>query len=300
LKINQTRFRVFFTVTVCLIFLLSCKERVETFFSQENEKSVKGKERLACPVIRSSVGLPISTRFSPPYGFKRNEVEKGSFAFYLRNFPLLAGNVKVRLYDGSFKEDQSVHAGVLDIDVGDRDLQQCADAIMRLRAEHLMEQKKYDEIAFNFTNGWRFEYSKWRAGNDLVVQGNNTEWKSGARPKESYEDFRDYLDEVFMYAGTLSLSKELTPKNLSDIEIGDVFIKGGSPGHAVVVVDLAVNEQTGDKAFILAQSYMPAQQIHILKNLENLSISPWYLISEIDGTMNTPEWTFELNSLMHF
>ena len=52
----------------------------------------------------------------------------------------------------------------------------------------------------------------------------------------------------------------------TSLQPGDVFIKGGSPGHAVIVVDVAIYTQTGKKVFLLAQSYMPAQQIHILVN----------------------------------
>jgi hypothetical protein len=40
----------------------------------------------------------------------------------------------VLLYNGAPKFRQDVHAAVIDIDVGTRDLQQCADATMRLRA----------------------------------------------------------------------------------------------------------------------------------------------------------------------
>ena len=108
------------------------------------------------------------------------------------------------------------------------------------------------------------------------------------------------MEWVFMYAGTLSLSNELQPKALVEIEIGDVFIKGGSPGHAVLVVDIAENEHTGEIAFLLAQSYMPAQQIHILKNPSNPSISPWYILSDIKQELITPEWRFAKDALKGF
>ena len=49
----------------------------------------------------------------------------------------------------------------------------------------------------------------------------------------------------------------------TSLQPGDVFIKGGSPGHAVIVVDVAIYPQTGKTVFLLAQSYMLAQQIHI-------------------------------------
>ena len=50
----------------------------------------------------------------------------------------------------------------------------------------------------------------------------------------------------------------INSKELSEMQIGDVFIRGGSPGHCVIVVDMAVHQETGEKLFMLAQSYMPA------------------------------------------
>ena len=103
------------------------------------------------------------------------------------------------------------------------------------------------------------------------------------------------MDLIFNYAGTLSLSKSLHSKNIKDISIGDVFIKGGSPGHAVIVVDMAVNV-SGDKIFMIAQSYMPAQETQILRNINDDELTPWYS-SKIVGDLVTPQWTFETNQL---
>ncbi len=50
---------------------------------------------------------------------------------------------------------------------------------------------------------------------------------------------------------------------------------------------------------MIAQSYMPAQDIHILKNLENDSINPWYML-ESTNKLYTPEWTFEWKDLKRF
>jgi len=294
LKFRQIFFTQFLLNALCVLIFVSCKEKVKEV------SAIKADYMERVEAIIDSTASTVKARFTPPQGFARIAVEPESFGYYLRNFPLLAIDQKVHLYNGNLKNDQTVHASIFDIDVGKRDLQQCADAVMRLRAEYLLGQKKYSEIAFIFTNGWNFEYEKWKAGNDLVVSGNKTYWKSSAAPKTSYKEFRKYMDQVFMYAGTLSLSKELKPKRLEDIEIGDVFILGGSPGHAVLVIDVAENTSSGDKAFMLAQSYMPAQQIHVLKNKENSVLSPWYLLSEIDNRLFTPEWTFDADQLMGF
>ncbi len=239
-------------------------------------------------------GDNIESRFQPPTGYTRNEYEVNSFGYYLRHLPLKPAGSKVYYYNGGIKNNH-VYAAVVDMDIGEKNLQQCADAIIRLRAEYLYAINKSDAISFHLTNGFITPYSKWKQGFRVKVTGNNTSWVKVSTPDNSYKNFRAYLDFVFSYAGTLSLSKELKAKPLSSLSIGDVFIKGGSPGHAVIVVDMAENDQ-GNKMFLLAQSYMPAQEIQVLKNENDPSISPWYR-AEIAEKLITPEWTFEVNEL---
>lgn len=244
----------------------------------------------------------IKDRITPPAGYVRTASGLHSFTTYLRQLPLLPEGSKVLLYDGRAKANQSAAFAVIDIEVGNRDLQQCADAIMRLRAEYLWKQKRYGEIAFNFTNGFKAEYAKWAEGKRIKVSGNQVQWyASGKGTDYSYKTFRNYLNQVFMYAGTASLAKELQTVPYTSLQPGDVFIKGGSPGHAVIVVDVATHPDTPKKMFLLAQSYMPAQQIHILVNPVSCSLSPWYELTETDsGKLHTPEWTFEKKELKRF
>ena len=68
------------------------------------------------------------------------------------------------LHDGSRKANQEAHLAVVDIDVGPRDLQQCADAIIRLRAEYLYAQQAPDRIRFSFTSGDSAPFSRWAEG----------------------------------------------------------------------------------------------------------------------------------------
>lgn len=276
-----------------LVFLFpsfSCgkesKRNIGTFKSDYIQKSDSTKNTIA-------------TRFTIPADYKRIIPVKNSFAEYLQNLKLKPEGTLVYTYNGKIKEPRNVYVAVVDIDVGDKDLQQCADAVMRLRAEYLYSQNRFDEIHFNFTNGFNAQYSKWREGYRISVKGNITSWVKKYNESTSYADFREYLNIVFTYAGTLSLAKELEPVELSEIQIGDVFIKGGSPGHAVLVVDMAVNEKTGEKIFLLAQSYMPAQNIQILKNPMNTGLSPWYSIN-FGETLQTPEWDFKKEHLKSF
>ncbi|MEZ4827710.1 MAG: DUF4846 domain-containing protein [Bacteroidia bacterium] len=230
-------------------------------------------------------------RIPVPEGYHRVEVASHSFASWLRSLPLKPGRPEVKLFNGSPKYNQNAHYVVIDIDPGTRDLQQCADAVMRLKAEYHFACGEYDQIHFNFTSGDRADYIKYRDGYRPQFTGNKVYWSKSASADASYRNFRKYMDLVFSYAGTFSLEKELQPvTDINEVQAGDVFIQGGFPGHAVVVVDVAENNETGKRIFLLAQSYMPAQEMHVLRNYEEGALNPWY--SAAPGTVYTPEWTF--------
>jgi len=105
-----------------------------------------------------------------PVDYKRVPAASNTFADWLRNLPFKNENNIVYLYDGARKANQSAHYRVLAIDVGKQNLQQCADAVMRLRAEYLFAHGKLDEIAFNFTSGARAAFKAWRQGHRPRVQ----------------------------------------------------------------------------------------------------------------------------------
>lgn len=289
--------KTWFIYLASLLFIFSCCGQ-ET--KKKSRTSLKNSPDQAERIdLINPEGNHIYTRINPPPGYKRTTFNENSFARYLRTLPLKAHDSPVRFYDGTVKSNTSVHVAVVDKKTGDKNLHQCADAVIRLRAEYLWEQKKYDQIHFNFTNGFRVDYIRWMSGNRVKVDGNKTYWIHENEYSDTYEVFWKYLETIFMYAGTLSLSKELVPIKIEDLGIGDVFIQGGSPGHAVIIVDLAENPDTNEKAFLLAQSYMPAQEIHILNNPLNTKISPWFSVN-FGEKLVTPEWTFEKNNLKRF
>ena len=85
------------------------------------------------------------------------------------------------------------------------------------------------------------------------------------------------------------------------MRIGDVFIHPGVPGHAAIVVDMVEYPKTGRKGFMLAQSFVPAQDMHILVNPLDSRAGPWYPApAEGETTLRTPEWTFSFGELMRF
>ncbi|MGN6492940.1 MAG: DUF4846 domain-containing protein [Agriterribacter sp.] len=208
-----------------------------------------------------------------PEGYTRVKDTLLSFTCWLRNVKLKPDRT-VYLYNGAKKRNQSAQYAVLDIPLGKKDLQQCADAVMRLRAQYLYDNKRYAEINF-FDN----------AGTSYPYKG-----------KRDSLQFERYLERVFARCGTASLERQLHKVDqLKHLLPGNVLIKGGSPGHAVLVMDVATNA-SGKKICLLAQSYMPAQDMHILINPIQTALGAWYEVNDYHSIV-TPEWTFEPASL---
>jgi hypothetical protein len=233
----------------------------------------------------------------PPPGYHRL-ASADAFTIWLRNITLKKDRT-VHLYDGTLKNDQTVQFAVLDVSVGHQDLQQCADAVMRLRAEFLYARKDYSAICFYTQQGVRLDFPDWAKGQRFHLSGGKLvpyHLTGTHTPCEDRACFDNYITLVFTYCGTLSLERQLTPvPKISDIHPGDVLIRGGSPGHAMLVVDMAEDAQ-GGKVYLLAQSYMPAQEIHIVNNPMEGKLSPWYRV-RTDARIITPEWTFSTGEL---
>ena len=224
----------------------------------------------------------LAARIPAPQGYKRVDVAEGSFAHFLRNLPLKPAGSDLHYYNGQVKERKYAGA-VVDMDFGKSANEQCADAIIFLRASYLWKTRQYAKINFNFTNGFKAEYAKWAQGYRIR---NNKAWVKTQKADYGYQSFRKYLNLVFQYAGTASLSQELKPIGrcwAADIQAGDVIIKGGFPGHAEIVVDVAENEK-GERVVLLAQSFMPAQEIEIFPQ--------WFSPSANGTRLVTPAWTF--------
>jgi len=248
-----------------------------------------------CAQQTISYGETIEKRFIPPQGYARIDSPSGSFARYLREYPLKIYGTPVYLYDGRIKANP-VHVSVFRMPLLKKDLIQCADAIIKLRAEYFYANENYDQIVFTLTNGMKVPFSRYARGERVLARGNSTKWIGGSRRGYGRGVFDEYLEFIYSYAGTYSLSRELKSVPVSEIQIGDIFIAGGMPGHAVMVIDLSREEKSQKMIMLLGQSYMPSQEFHVLRSPDD--ISPWYYVK--DEVLVTPEWTFDKGSLMRF
>ncbi|WP_344789028.1 DUF4846 domain-containing protein [Postechiella marina] len=244
-------------------------------------------------------GLSILKRVDPPSGYKRVAYPKGSFQDYLRNYKLKPFGAKVINYDNTEYFWQYGHIGVLDIFVPENGLQQCADALIRVRSEYLWDTNRKEDIGFNFTSGHYCSWIQYANGFRPKINGNKVAFYKTASINHSKENFYKYLNLIFMYSGTWSLYNELPKVELAkDLKIGDMLIKGGLPGHIVIICDEVVNSK-GDKLFLLVQGNTPAQSVHLVKNLEYPNISPWYKL-EKDAVISVSNYTFASSKFVRF
>ena len=210
----------------------------------------------------------VVSRFKIPAGFQQVTTSSGSFGAWLQALPLKPAGTPARTYKGEIARTDLYTAAIVDMSIGTQDLQQCADAVMRLRGEYLYQQKNYRAIAFNFTSGFKCDFVHYADG----YRYSNDHWVLKAKKDYSYPNFLRYMNLVFSYAGTLSLQKELKKINDPDqLKTGDVFIRGGSPGHCFIVLNV-VEDGRHHKKFLLAQSFMPAQNIQVLQE----NGDPWF------------------------
>lgn len=240
-------------------------------------------------------GNTLETRILTPEGYERQPVDADSLTAFLRKYPMKKDGSEVKLYNGKKKGRQDVHAAIFKLPIEKEDLQQCADSVMRVYAEYYWHTGRQDQIAFHFVDGFLAEYRKWQQGYRIRVGESRSSWVKSASPDSSYTCFQKYLRIVFSYASTLSMEKESKRIQEKELKPGDIFIRGGSPGHVVMVVDVCEHSD-GRKAFLLGQGYMPAQEFHVLKNPAH-GENPWYYLDEVEYPFDTPEYTFGEGSL---
>ena len=251
---------------------------------------------------RSKTHLQTSNRYVSvgdipvPRGYERAVVAEASFGEWLRKIKLKSDS-RIFLYNGQPRGNQSTHFAVLDMPVGEKDLQQCADAILRLRTEYFFSHHYLDSIHFRATDGTELSFAKWLKGERYQQKENHlVPYHINVSTNNQRMQLEKFLEVVFNFYGTMSLSKDTKPvKEFNDLGIGDIFIRAGSPGHAMIVLDVAVNSD-GQKIFMLAQGLMPAQSIHIVKNPMDYKMSPWYKVNA-NHQVSTPDWVFYCNQI---
>ena len=254
---------------------------------------------MTSPNYLNKAGLNINNRVNVPENYKRVVYDSSSFQYYIRHQKLKKYGAKVINYDGNPYFYQLGHVGVLEVPVPSNGLQQCADALIRLRSEYLWTTNQKNKIGFNFTSGHYCSWNKYAQGYRPKINGNKVTFSKTANANHSKTNFYKYLNLIFTYSGTMSLNNELKQINsIEDLQIGDMLVVGGFPGHIIMIADVIENAE-GERLFLLIQGNTPAQSIHLLKNLEETSISPWYKL-KLNSEISVPGFTFAYSKFVRF
>ena len=189
-----------------------------------------------------------------------------SFGAFLLDFPLKKYGSEILKYDGTPIASQSLHEAVYNIDTGEKTFATMRRFGYSVICRISLETEPKRRIAFHFTNGDLVKWSDYRDGFRAYVSGNSVDYRKTAAYDDSYQNFRNYLDLIYNYAGTISLTRETKPviytKNLK--KTGDILIIPGSPGHVVFIAGTCENKK-GERLFLLSEGFTPAQSIHLLK-----------------------------------
>jgi len=266
---------------------------------------VATEEPVKKPIVEDATTL--GERFNPPEGYVKVDVDSGSYAEFIRNYTLKPFNSVAYYYDdktGSYLENKEASKlGVFQLPTALNRWMQCADSVIMLYAEHLYAEKKYSEISFTFANGFVCDWMSYMQGNRFNMKTNK--WELKAEPSDTYETFQKYLDLVYQFANTDSLARDMSSSPaMDDIQIGDAFVVGVSQlqavasainpdldikyGHAIFVVDVAVNKETGKKIFMLAEGNTPATEIAVIEN-PNTDMGVWFEFNEVGQFVKSSE-----------
>lgn len=221
------------------------------------------------PFSKSLNTSKLTDHVSIPDGYKRVETNDG-FGEWLKDLPILKDRNNVLTYknkEANFFERFLMESdGIIDMDVF-HEWQQCADSILRLKAEYHWSKNEYSKITFN--NGKKeISYIDWIK-----------------KHKNSRKTFKKYLRYVFGNLGTASMKRDLKKVDSNDIQAGDMNIQNqsGAVGHIFLVLDVVENEKK-EKLYLLGQGATPAMEFHIIKL--PFASSPWINMDSLQKVLD--------------
>jgi hypothetical protein len=271
----KTTFKMKHFITILIFFtIMGCNT-----FNSESVLYPNSMSFAENSPISNAYGKTVLERFDAPLGYTRVSVNPNTFSSFLRTLPLKPDGTPVHYYNGTIKPNNHIYTAVVDLPLSTKNVQHSPDAVVRLISEFFYQQKHFEAIAFH-------------AEKEKI---SFTDFAKGDFSKQSFHSYLDYLMERM---STPSFCLDLKLVELNNINIGDIFVQNTLPnGHAVIVVDIVENRK-GEKLFLLAQGFHPAQDIQIISNPNREDINPWYQLKE--GELLTPEWRFMTTDLMRF
>lgn len=220
---------------------------------------------------------PLIDRMAVPAGFNRVGVAEGSFAEWLRHLPVAPVDSPVKSAKGRviLAAGHPNLAAVVVLQPHMARLLSAGNMLIRLRGEYCWSAGQTENLSFHFMSGQRYAWQAWMQGVRTVLRERKVVFRKTDSRGCGRADFCQYLETVFRYASTYSLLDDTRRVEDGAIGIGDILLRPGRPGHAMLVVDVATNAD-GDVRILLGEGGMPVQTFHILQSDAD---NPWFPFS---------------------
>jgi hypothetical protein len=222
---------------------------------------------------KSSTNTILST-FNPPNGYKKLNIVKNGFSDWIRNLPLKPSKSDVLDFRGKIfksKNDTTV-AAVIDWSIRGKRLEQCMDLLVRFYAEYLWENKEHRKLALPLPGKQLLKWSEWEKGFRPKFSGINFDLIKSEKYNPTKSNFNIYLNLIFAESHTQQFYYAYPAIKRQEVQIGDFIVKRGVKGHAVMIVDLAQNEN-GELIALIGQGDTPACEFYLLNYKKN---QPWF------------------------
>jgi hypothetical protein len=194
--------------------------------------------------------------YVPPAGAQR--IQGDAFANWLQALPLKDEDAAIRTYSG---RRVSHNGRPVDFPLVRGDLQQCADSAIRLRAEWIRASGgDLTSLSYFATSGDPLPWSRYKGGEQPFVRSDRIAWRPVDPATQSWEG---WLQAVFTWAGTRSLAAYETLPVTGEPKPGHLLVSPGSPGHAVVILDVAKGLHGEGIFLLIGEGFMPAQDFHV-------------------------------------
>lgn len=221
---------------------------------------------------------PLSDRILCPEGFSRVDVAAGSFAAWLRDIPIAPYGTPVTTSRSKIVvagDDPSL-AAVVVLQPHTRRLLSATNMTLRLRAEYAWSAGNLDGLGFHFACGHLSSWKAWTRGIRPLTEGRSVRFAQTGIKDDGRPNFCVYLETLFRFASDGSLLDDTRSVSDDTVTAGDIFLRTGRGGHAVMVLDIAADSR-GRIRVLLGQGGRPAQTFHVLCDKGG---SPWFVIGQ--------------------
>ena len=157
-----------------------------------------------------------------------------------------------------------------------RRLLSATNMMLRLRAEYAWSAGDLDGLGFHFACGHLSSWRAWARGIRPLAVGRSVRFAATGIKDDGRPNFCVYLETLFRFASGASLLDDSRPVRDATVAAGDILLRTGRGGHAVMVLDIAMDPH-GQIRVLLGQGGRPAQTFHVLRDEGR---SPWFMVGQ--------------------